>query len=55
MQKGLSLLSTQMSVGIAKDKPNGRKEVTFPRPIATNNHVMFGRKRLNYRLVLVAV
>lgn len=43
-----------MSVGIAEHKPNGRKEVTLPGPIATNNHVMFGRKRLDHRLVFVA-
>lgn len=44
-----------MSIGIAEHKPNGRKEVTLPGSIATNNHIMLGRKRLDHRLVLVAI
>lgn len=54
MQKGLSLLSTQVSVGIAENEPNGREEITFTGTIAANDHVVFGRKRLDDRLVLVA-
>lgn len=43
-----------MSVGIAKNKPNGGKEVTLARPIAPNDHIVFWRERLDNGLVLVA-
>ena len=54
MQKGLSLLSSQMSVGIAENEPNGCEEITFTGTIAANDHIMFGRKRLDHCLILVA-
>lgn len=43
-----------MCVGIAEDETDGREEITFARTIATNDHIVLGRKRLDDRLVLVA-
>jgi len=54
MQKGLTLLSAKMSIGITKDKTDGREEVTLAGTIAANNDIVFGRKWLDNRLVLVA-
>lgn len=55
MQKSLTLFSTEVSVGIAQDESNRGKEVTLAGTIATNDNIVLGRKRLNDRLVLVAV
>lgn len=55
MKKCLALLSAEMSVGIAEDETNGREEVTLARPIAADDDIVFGRKGLNDRLVLVAI
>lgn len=54
MQKGLSLLSPEVCVGIAEDETDGREEITFAGTIATNDHIVLGRKRLDDRLVLIA-
>lgn len=43
-----------MCVGIAEDETDGREEITFAGTIATNDHIVLGRKRLDDRLVLVA-
>lgn len=55
VKQSLTLLSAQMGVGITENKPNGREEVTLARTIAADDNIVFGRKRLNDRLVLVAV
>lgn len=55
MKKCLTLLSTEVGVGIAEDETNGREEVTFAGPIAADDDIVFGRKGLNDRLVLVAI
>lgn len=55
MKKSLSLLSTEVSVGITEDEPNRREEVTLARTIAANDDIVFWRERLDDCLVLVAV
>lgn len=55
MKKGLSLLSTEVGVGITEDEPNRGEEVTLARTIAANNDIVFRRKRLDDCLVLVAM
>lgn len=50
----MALFSTEMGVGIAQDETNGGKEITLAGPIATDDDIVLGRKRLNDRLVLVA-
>jgi hypothetical protein len=55
VQQSLSLLSAKVSVCIAKDESNGREEVTLPRTIATDDHIVFWGERLDNRLIFVAV
>lgn len=55
MKKRLSLLSAEMSVGIAENEANGRKEIALAGTIASDDDIMFRRKGLNDCLVLVAV
>lgn len=55
VKQSLTLLSAQVGVGITENKSNGREEVTLARTIAADDNIVFGRKRLNDRLVLVAV
>jgi hypothetical protein len=54
VQQSLSLLSAKMGVCIAKDKSDGREEITLSRTIAADDHIVFRRERLNNRLILVA-
>lgn len=54
MKKSLSLLPAEMGIGIAEDEANGSKEITFAGTVAANDDIMFGRKRLNDSLILVA-
>lgn len=44
-----------MSVGIAENEANGRKEIALAGTIASDDDIMFRRKGLNDCLVLVAV
>ena len=44
-----------MCIGIAEDKTDGREEITFAGTIATHDHIVLGRKRLNNRLILVTI
>ena len=44
-----------MRIGIAEDETNGREEITFAGTIATHDHIVLGRKRLNNRLILVTI
>lgn len=55
MKKGLALFSAHVRICIAEDETNGREEITFAGTIATHNHIVLGRKRLNNRLILVAI
>lgn len=54
MKKSLSLLPTEVGVGITKDEANGCKEITFAGTVAANDDIMLGRKRLDDSLILVA-
>lgn len=44
-----------MCICIAEDETNGREEITFAGTIATHDHIVLGRKRLNNRLILVTI
>jgi hypothetical protein len=55
MKERLPLLSSHLSVGIAEDKLDSLEEVTFPRAVASDNDIVFGRERLSNSLILVAV
>ena len=55
MKKGLSFLSSHMGIGITEDETNCREEITFAGSIATNNHIVLMRKRLDHGLILVAI
>ena len=50
----MTLLSAEMSVGIAEDEANGREEITLPGTIAADDDVVFGGEWLNDRLIFVA-
>ena len=54
MQKGLTLLSSEVSIGIAEDKSNCGEEVTLARTVAPDDDIVFRRKWLDNGLVLVA-
>ena len=55
MKKRLPLFSSHLSVGIAEDKLYSLEEVTLPRPIASDNDIVLGRKRFGDSLILVTV
>lgn len=55
MKKRLPLFSAKVSVGIAENEANGRKEITLAGTIAADDDIVFRRKGLNDSLILVAV
>ena len=55
MEESLSFFTAHLSVGIAKNKPNGSKEIALARAIAANDNVVFWRERLDDSLVFVAI
>ena len=54
MQESLPLLAAHLRVCIAEHEADGRKEITLPRAITTDNYIVLRGEWLDYGLFFVA-
>jgi hypothetical protein len=55
MEKSLPFLASHLCVGIAKNETNSGEKITLAGTVTADDNIVFWRKGLNDRLVLVAV